>query len=207
MKRLLTIATLSLSLAALAQTAPIELNAEKIEVRGDRATILRTNKTPETVELSFSIPLKVSVCERHETRVVVRTSGIHCGYDLIERRVPAGRVCARTNPHNNECLRFEETYRIERVQRERTCPVPETYCAQYGTADSWMRDEMKIQFKDLPALGDSESDSFTVVARQKEYDSRKAIYDLSTLSTVRDYKIRQKKVLFYKRDVFVVEEK
>ncbi len=207
MNRLLTIAALSISLTAVAQTSPVELNAEKIEIRGDRATILRTNKTPKTVELTFSIPLKISVCERQETRIVVRTSGIHCGYDVFERRVPAGRVCTRTNPHNNECLRFEETYRIERVQRERTCPVPETYCAQYGTADSWMRDEMKIQFKDLPALGDSESDSFTVVARQKSYDSRKAIYEVSTLSTVRDYKIRQKKVLFYNRDFFVVEEK
>jgi hypothetical protein len=211
MNRLVALASLVLSLAAVADSHPpgetVELTAQKITLRYDRASVIRTNKTPETVELVFRVPQKMSVCERYETRHVLRPSGIHCGYDVIERRVPAGRVCARTNPHNGDCLRYEETFRIERVQRERICPVPETYCAQYGTQNTWTSDEMKIQFKDLPALGDSERESFSIVARQKAYDSNKVIYEVETLSTLRDYKIRQKKVLFYKRDFFVVEEK
>lgn len=206
MKKALALISLVLSFGAFAQET-IELNAEKIEVNAPSAVVVRTSKSPNTVELSFRVPMANSVCERYETRHVLRTSGAYCGYDYYERRIPAGRVCVRKNPHNGECLRFEETYRIERVQRPRTCMVPESYCARYGTATSYETDSMKIQFKDLPALADSETESFTIAAAQRNYDSGKVVYEVKALETVREYKVTQKKFLFFKRDVYVIEEK
>ena len=209
MKKAIALLTLVLSLGAFAQEADtrIELNAEKIDVNASSAIVVRTNKSPGTVELTFRVPMANSVCERYETRHVLRSSGVYCGYDYFERRVPTGRVCTRTNPHNGQCLRYDQTYRIERVQRPRTCMVPETYCAQYGTATSYENDSMKIKFKDLPALADSESETFSIVATQKRYDSGSVVFEVKPLETLREYEIKRKKILFFKTDTYVVEEK
>jgi hypothetical protein len=206
MKTTLALVSLVLSLSAFAQEK-IELNAEKISVDAESALVVRTNKTPGTVEITFKVPMAKSICERYETRQVLRASGSYCGYDIHERRVPTGQVCTRKNPHNDECLRFEPTYRIETVRSERTCLVPETYCAQYGTANIFETDAMKIQFKNLPALGDSESETFSISSKQRAYDSGKVLYEVKAVETLRDYKISQKKILFIKLDTYVVEEK
>lgn len=206
MKKTLALMTLILSLGAFAQER-VELNAEKVSIKGNKATLVRTNKTPGTVEVEFEVPMANQICERYETRHVLRPSGAHCGYDTHYRRVPTGRVCTRKNPHNGECLRFDETYREERVTRERVCMVPETYCAEYGTSTRVIKDTMTVQFKKLPALGDSEGDTFEVVARQKNYDGSDVIYDFKALETVQEYKVTQKRILFFKRDAFVVEKK
>ena len=185
----------------------IELNAEEIQVNASSATVVRTNKSPSSIELTFRVPMANSVCERYETRGVLRTSGLSCGYETRIRRISTGRVCVRTNPHNGQCLRFEEGFRQERYSVPRSCLVPESYCAQYGTATSYETDSMKIQFKDLPALGDSESEKFTISASQRNYDSGKVVYEVKPLETIGDYKVTQKKFLFFKKDVYVVEEK
>lgn len=213
MKKTFAILALALSLAAIAQEttpaqAPVELNAEKISINASSATVVRTNKSPNTVEISFRVPMANSVCERYETRHILRTSGAYCGYDIIERRVLAGRICTRKNPYKpEECLRWEDTFRIERVQRPRTCMVPETYCAQYGTATSYETDSMKLKFKDLPALADSETDTFSIVATQKRYDSGSVVYEVKALETIREYEIKRKKILFFNTDTYIVEEK
>lgn len=208
MKKTVAFFTLVLSLAAFAQEAQkIELNAEKISIDADSAIVVRTNKTPSKVEISFRTPMANRICERYETRHVLRADGAYCGYDIHERRIPTGKVCTRKNPHNDECLRWDETFRIETVRRERTCMVPETYCAQYGTAMTTKTDAMKIQFKNLPALADSESETFQVSAKQKSYDSGDVVYVVKTLETLQEYKVTQKKILFFKTDGFVVEPK
>lgn len=66
---------------------------------------------------------------------------------------------------------------------------------------------MKIRFKNLPPLGDSESETFKISARQKERDSKNAIYDFTPVKTLKNYKVSQKKVLFLNIDSYVVEEK
>lgn len=208
MKKTVAFFTLVLSLAAFAQEAQkVELNAEKITIDADSAIVVRTNKTPAKVEISFRTPMANRICERYETRHVLKADGAYCGYDIHERRIPTGRVCTRKNPHNDECLRYDETFRIETVRRERTCMVPETYCAQYGTAMTTKTDAMKIQFKNLPALADSESETFQVSAKQKSYDSGDVVYEVKTLETLQEYKVTQKKILFFKTDGFVVEPK
>lgn len=206
MKRIIALLSIIISMGAFAQEK-IELNAEEIEVNASSATVVRTNKSPSSIELTFRVPMANSVCERYETRGVLRTSGVYCGYDTRIRRINAGKVCVRTNPHNGQCLRFEETFREERYQVARSCLVPETFCAQYGTATSYETDSMKIQFKDLPDLGDSESETFTIAASQRNYDSGKVVYEVKALETIGEYKVTQKKFLFFKRDVYVVEQK
>lgn len=206
MKKAIALLTLVLSLGAFAQER-VELNAEEVSINASEAIVVRTNKTPGTVELTLLVPMANSICERYETRHVLRTSSMHCGYETRIRRISNGRVCTRTNPHNGVCLNWRETFREERVQYPRTCMVPETYCAQYGTATSMERDSMKIKFKDLPALGDSESETFSIVATQKRYDSGSVVFEIKPLETLREYEIKRKKILFFKTDTYIVEEK
>lgn len=66
---------------------------------------------------------------------------------------------------------------------------------------------MKIRFKNLPPLGDSESETFKIAARQKERDSKNVTYDVTPVKTLKNYKVSQKKVLFLNIDSYVVEEK
>jgi hypothetical protein len=184
----------------------IELDSEQVEVRASEAKVIRTNRTPETVEISFLVPMANSVCERYETRYVTHTSGSLCGWDTHVRRIPVGQVCVRTN-HSGRCILWQDTFREEVVHFPRTCTLPDTFCAERGTATTFERDTMKVRFKNLPALSDSESETFKISARQKNYNGRNVVYDVRAIKTLRDYKISQKKFLFWKRDAYVVEEK
>lgn len=207
MKTTLITSLLVLSFSAFGQER-VELSSELTDINDSTATVVRTNKTPEKVEITFRVPMANSVCERYDTRAVLRTSGMYCGYDIIERRISAGRVCTRRHPQKpDECQRWEETYRFERIQRPRTCMVPETFCVQYGTATSFERDSMKLQFKDLPSLADSESETFLITAQQKRLDNGDVVYEVKPLETLREYKVTQKKFLLWKRDAYVIEEK
>lgn len=210
MKKVTAFLILALSLSAFAQEniqQPIILDAEKIEVNSSMATVVRTNQSPNEIELTFLVPMANSVCERYETRHILRTSGAYCGFDVITRRVRTGRTCIRTNPQNGQCQKWADTFRRETIRRPRTCMVPETYCAQYGTATSFERDSMKIKFKNLPALADSESETFTIEATQKRYDSGSVVFEVKPLETLREYKVKREKFLFWKKDVYVIQEK
>ncbi len=206
MKKFSCTAFLILLFASIANASEVLLNNEKIDIQNSSATVIRTNQTPETVEISFLVPMENSICERYETRMVLRTSGLECGYDVYTRTVSTGRTCIRMNPQG-QCQRWADNYRTETVRRPRTCMVPETFCAQYGTATTFEKDSMKIKFKNLPALGDSESEKFTIAAKQKSYGSGNVNYDVKALETIREYKVTQKKFLFWKRDFYIVEEK
>lgn len=204
MKKIITLLSLTLALSAFAQER-VELTSKKIEVKSAAATLIRTNKSPSSIELSFIVQMDQSVCQRYETRYVVRSDGAYCGWNEHTRRVYVGKVCVRTNPAN-ECIRWGDQYRTETVRVPRTCPVPETYCAQYGTVTVPKKDSMSIKFKNLPALGDSESESFLVVAKQKSYDSSDVVYEVTPKETLRPYKVKQKKVLFVKTDSYEISE-
>ena len=205
MKALFVLLALATSLSTFAQER-VELLSEKVSVSSDAAIVVRTNKTPETVVITFKVPMANSVCERYETRYVVRQSSTYCGEDVRYNRVRVRR-CVQTDPNNGRCVRYHEEWRDERISIPRTCPVPETYCAQYGTAVTRENDEMKIRFKNLPSLGDSESETFEIKARQKTSDGENVIYDVKPVETLREYKVSQKKILGFKLDSYVVEEK
>lgn len=206
MKKSLAILLMMFSLGAIAQES-IQLNSSEENVNAPEAVVVRTNKTPDLVKITFQIPMANSVCERYETRHTLSTSSLHCGSEVRIRRV-SERVCTRKNPHNGQCLNYENRIREVRSQYPRTCMVPTTFCAQYGTATSYKRDTMKIKFKNLPALGDSESETFHISAQQKNYDGSNVVYEVRPVETVREYKVIQKKVLgLFKIDSYVVQEK
>ena len=203
--KMITILSLLLSLSAFAQER-VELNSKEVSVNAAEALLVRTNKTPSTVEVTFKVPMEKSICERYETRHVLRTSAVYCGEDIRIRRVSMGRVCVQQDP-NGRCRHYREEWREEQHRIPRTCMVPETYCAQYGTALNFKRDTMKIKFKGLPALADSEYESFYVEADQKTYDSNNVVYKVTPHETLREYKVKQKKILGFKIDSYEISEK
>lgn len=206
MKKIIALSFFLLSLGIQA-SSEIELNAKEININADKAIVVRTSRSPETIQLTFKVPMENSVCERRETRYVLRTSGAYCGYDRIERRIPVGQICVKTHPRDGRCLRYEETYRFEYVERPRTCQVPETYCAQYGTRVSFEEQSMKIKFKDLTPLAGSERETFSIEATQKRFDSGSVIFEVEPLETLREYKVERKKVLFIKTHTYEISEK
>jgi hypothetical protein len=207
MKLTMTFLFLTVSLAAFAQDSSVELNQGEIYIKNSQAIVTRTNKTPNIVTLSFLVPMKQTVCKNYERRMVVKTSGQECGYDKGYKKVSTGMVCVKKNPSTQKCIRYEETYKYETTLFPRTCVISETYCAEYGTVVNHFRDSVRIKFDNLPALGDSESETFFVSAQQKNVDGVNVSYSFTTLNTLSKYKISQKKILFWKRDYFVVSEK
>jgi hypothetical protein len=195
------------SLAVFAQDSSVELNKDEIYIQNSQAIVTRTNKTPQSVTLSFLVPMKQTVCKNYERRMVVKTSGQECGYDKGYKKVSTGMVCVKKNPSTQKCIRYEETYKYETTLFPRTCVISETYCAEYGTVVNHFRDSVRIKFDNLPALGDSESETFFVSAQQKNVDGLNVVYNFTAVNTLSKYKIDQKKFLFWKRDYFVVSEK
>lgn len=205
MKQLLVLVSMIFTLSAFAQESVV-LTDKTTTVYGSEARIIRTNQTPDNVVLALSVPMANSVCEFYDTRYVFRTSGLHCGYNTHVRRITE-RVCVRKN-ERGACISYQDRTRTQTVQVARSCSVPETYCAQYGTATSYKTDTVKIQFKDLPKLGDSEQDIFLVKAEQKRYDGTDVVFTIKPEETIRPYKVKQKKFLgLFSKDSFVVEEK
>lgn len=78
MKRIITMLFLILSISAYAQEE-VPLITENVSIDASSATVIRSNKTPDTVEISFLLPMNETVCEKHETRFVVRASASPCG--------------------------------------------------------------------------------------------------------------------------------
>ncbi|HXH30470.1 MAG TPA: hypothetical protein VNJ01_06640 [Bacteriovoracaceae bacterium] len=192
MKTSFAFITLALSVSAVAQER-VELNSKKVSVNSSEAVLVRTSQTPETVEITFRVPMANSVCERSSTHSVYLTSGLECGYDLQTRYVYVhGRGGSR---------RYLETYNYPR-----TCMVNRSYCVEYGTSTMTESDTMKLKFKDLPALGGSETDTFKIRANQKRVDSEGVLYDISPLQTLVPYKVEKKKVLGLFNTTYVVEK-
>lgn len=205
MKQVFTLIVMLFTLSAFAQESVI-LSNKNNSVQGSNALIIRTNQTPDNVVINVSVPMANSVCEAYDTRYVFRTSGLHCGYSTHVRRINE-RVCVRKN-ERGACISYQNRVRTQTVQTARSCSVPETFCAQYGTATSYKTDSVKIQFKDLPKLADSEQDVFSIVAKQKNYDGSDVVFEITPTETVRPYKVKQKKFLgLFSKDSFVVQER
>lgn len=210
MKTLLAVLTLSLSLSAIAQKQVL-LNSDEVTVNASEAILVRTNKTPKNVKVSFKVPIKRSICERYETEMTPTKVTFYCGTDFRIRRFQ-DRVCTRRNPHNSQCLNWQIVERTERTPVRRVCSeirnMPEEYCAQHGTATRHVYDSMKLTFKKLPALADSETDTFLVKAEQKQYGYEDVVWEMTTLQSVAPYKISERKILgMFKADGFKIEEK
>lgn len=205
MKQLFVFVSMLFTLSVFAQESVVLTN-KSTTVYGSEVRIIRTNETPNNVEIALSVPMASSVCEFYDTRYVFRTSGLHCGYNNHVRRITE-RVCVRKN-EKGACLSYQNRTRTQTVRVARSCSVPETYCARYGTATNYKTDTVKIQFKNLPKLADSEQDVFLLKAEQKRYDGTDVVFSIKPEETIRPYKVKQKKFLgLFSKDSFVVEEK
>jgi hypothetical protein len=180
------------------------LESKEVSVNDTQAILVRTNKTPNKVKVTFKVAMSETVCEQYDTRYVVRTSGSYCGYATTYRIINE-RVCTRRNPGNNACVRYENRTRRVAYTTARACPVPETYCSRYGSATSYDSDKVVFKFKNLPALADSEQDTFAVSAKQKRYGGSNVVYDVKALETVQPYEIKDRG--FLGSDRFVIKVK
>lgn len=190
MSKFFTFCFLFLSLSAVAQET-IVIDSPKLSARTQEVILVRNAFSPEKTEVKFRVEMAHRVCVQHDTRMVYRTSGAECGYDYQERRVPTGQQYCIETRADGQCVRWRQEYRIERVSIPRSCYVQEVYCVSYGTEMRTKDSDMTLQFKKIP-LGGSESETFVVTARQKEYDSGSVKYEVKALSTIRPYKIKKK---------------
>lgn len=203
MKLMTSLFTLIMCSAAFAQDKVL-LESKEVTVNDTQAVLVRTNKTPNKVKVSFKVAMSESVCEQYDTRYVLRTSGTYCGY-ATTYRIITERVCVSRNPRNNSCTRYQTYQRRVAYTTARTCPVPETYCSRYGSATYYGTDKVVFKFKDLPALADSEQETFFVSAKQKRYDGSNVVYDVKALETVQPYVIKDRG--FLGSDRFVIKVK
>lgn len=204
MKKLIALLALTFTVGAFAQERVV-LTSKNVSVSAQEAILVRTNKTPDTVVVTFRVPMANSVCQQYAERTVIVTSGYQCGYHERVTGYTTRTVCVRTNPHNGQCVN-SRTERIPVVSRyPRSCPVRETYCASYGTSTRFESDDVKIKFKNLPALGDSEEDQIRVVAKQKRYDGEAVVYDISIIQSVGEYEVKDRGL--FGSDKYVIQPK
>ncbi len=182
MKKMFALLALTLSISGFAQERVV-LDYDTARASGPDAILVRTAATPNTVVVTFQVPMTQQVCERYDSRLVIVTSGSECGYDQ-DIIWDTDRYCARRNPHNKQCVRYE-TRRVARtVTRARTCSIPQSYCASYGTVTNYRADNVKIKFKNLPALTNAEEETFLVSADQKRMDGDNVVYNIRPLTTI-----------------------
>ncbi|MFY7993687.1 MAG: hypothetical protein ACOVP4_10370 [Bacteriovoracaceae bacterium] len=203
MKLMTSLFALIICASAFAQEK-VYLDSKDVTINDSQAVLVRTNKTPNKVKLTFTVPMSDSVCTQYDTRYVIRTSGAYCGYATTFRIINE-RICTRRNPRNNSCIRFETRTRRVAYRFARSCPVPETYCSRYGSVTTSESDKVTIKFKNLPALADSEEETFVVSAKQKRYGSSNVVYDVTAEETVQPYVVKNRGFLGI--DKFVIQVK
>jgi len=154
MKKLLTILSLTLSVASFAQER-IVMDSETALINSTEATLVRTAETPDKVTVYFNVPMTRNVCTRYV-----------------------------------------------RVRRGRSTS---SRCVEYAKITTNEADKVKISFKNLPALGGTEEDTFKVTSRQRGLDRENVVYEVSTIKTTLPYIIISKGILGY--DSYSVELK
>lgn len=220
MKKILALLVLTVSVGAIAQ---VEMNSDEVEVRGDQSIIVRTSKTPDKVKLTLNnIPVQSSVCNEVAYRqynsictntVPVREERVTCR-DIVETRptpsTPRGpRYNGTSAPTTTTTTRrvCTKTYATVYRQVSTPCIRTESYCAKPGISTSYTSDSVKIKFKDLPALGGSEQETFSITAEQKDVDNSNIIYRITPINTINNkaYEVVKKGILGF--DSYVIQSK
>ena len=193
---------LCVSVGAFAQER-VTLDSNSISINAHQAVIVRTAASPKKIDIDMVVPMSEPVCERYDTRMVIRTSGAHCGY-VRERRVEHVRVCVARHP-NGECATYRREENVVYRDFPRTCSISETYCSQYGTVSDYKRMSVRIRFKDPAPLAAGEEETFSVVARQKNYGENNAVFSINAIETKATYTI--KSVGWFGNDSFEIIKK
>lgn len=213
-------------MGAMAQERVV-LNSKSVKAASDTATLVRTSKTPNTVQVTMRVPMANTFCAEPRSQYVQRT----CQNPVAEYRerevcvdttvqVPGTAPATPRGPRYNNPGTATTTHaevrrscRIERVATGRTLYIPydcsytNTWCDRYATNVQREDDNVKIKFKNLPALGGTEEETFKITARQRTTDSSNVDYDIAPVKTTegRQYEVSKKGILGY--DSYVIEPK
>lgn len=227
MKKILALLVLSISVGAVAQEQTVELNSSEVSVNSDRAILVRTSKTPDKVTVTFQVPMASSYCADprteyiprtcHRTEQVYRTQEVCRNVTTTTNNAPSNtpRGPRYNNPNSTSSGTTTTTRRVCTTERVYVgtrniaydCSYYNNYCARYGTDVNTESDKVKIKFKNLPAIGGSEQETFRVAAQQRTKDGTNVVYDINVLSTVenREYEVKSKGI--FGVDSYVIQPK
>ena len=179
MKHVLKCLPLIVSFSAIAQREVTPVSSKHVAVTGSKAILVRTNETPDMVRLVFKMSIPQKVCKATALQTVTKTSATECGSDSKEVRVQRGRN------------------RYETVTREfpRTCQVKQTVCVSEAIELSEEFDTVRVIFRDLPALGDGETDKFVVTAHAQSVETPDFRFSVKPLATALPYRVHQVRFL------------
>ncbi|MCP4912959.1 MAG: hypothetical protein GY909_07560 [Oligoflexia bacterium] len=190
MKNLFTIlVSLLLCSSVFANGRTIDLNGEYVslgklgQTRGAAAyetfEVVRTNETPEKVNVSFNMEQLDNVCVRYAYRDVW---------------VPGYRdVVCHVNRYGDRVCRT--VYRGGYYRTER-------YCADYDAVPSRVTKSIRLNFKKAHKLDNGDKEIFRVTFSQNGLFSTKVEASASKVQTVGDYKIKFRKFLVKDQLVF-----
>ena len=226
MKNLFALLVLSVSMEAMAQERVL-LNSKSVKVESETATLVRTSKTPNTIEVTMKVPMINNVCVDPRSEYVQRI----CQNPVAEYR--EREVCTNTtvqvpgtpasnprgprynNPGSTTTTTTEtrSSCHIERYPTGRTLYVPydcsytNYWCARHEEVVTPEYDKVKIKFKNLPFLGGSEEETFQVTADQRVEDGTNVDYKIVPVQTLgnREYEVVKKGILGF--DSFQIQPK
>lgn len=218
MKKILALLVLSISVGAVAQ---VEMNSDEVEVSGNQSIIVRTSKTPEKVKLTlYKIPIESTVCMEHAYVPVQSTCSVQRSQTVQVRTCTMENVPVPNPPRGPRYNGTSSPTRTERREVCRTTPrttytteyypcVRQEYRCVYSEVreTGTVNDSVKLKFKNLPALGGSETETFSIKAEQKDVDGSNIIYTISPVSTLENkaYEVVKKGILGF--DSYVIQPK
>lgn len=232
MKKILALLVLSISVGAVAQEGErVLLNSKEVDVKSDRAILVRTSNTPDKVTVNFLVPMENSSCLEWRTqynhRTCYRTQNNYADRQTncrnVTRTIPGtpstnntprgprynGTSGTSGTPPRIETIRVCDTVRVLVSSHSipYDCSYNTTYCFQEGTDIRRESDKVKIKFKNLAPLGGTEEETFRFAARQRQQDGSNVVYDINILSTVgnKEYEVKSKGILGF--DSYVIESK
>lgn len=221
MKNFLALVVLMVSMGAMAQTDITQvLNSKEVAVNSDRAILVRTAQTPNKVTVTFQVPMANTVCAEPRSDYVQRTcfrrENVYrtervCRQVPVSAPTPNGPRGPRYNPGSSAprtttVCTMEQVY-AGTVSRAYDCSYVNNYCARYATNVSRESDKVKIKFKNLPTLGGTEQETYSIAAKQRTKDGTNVVYDIKVLTTAegREYEVKKKGFLGF--DSYVIKQK
>lgn len=228
MKMLLAMLVLTVSVGAMAQEEITQvLNKKEIDINSDHAILVRTSQTPDKVTLTMQVPMASSYCADPRTeyipRLCHRTEQVYRTQEVcrnVTTTTPSTSPSTPRGPRyngNNPSGSTTTTTTRRVCTQERVyvgtrsvaydCSYYNNYCARWGTDVRTEADKVKIKFKNLPAIGGSEQETFRIQAKQRSKDGENVVYDITVLSTVegREYEVESKGILGF--DSYVIKAK
>jgi hypothetical protein len=219
MKNFLALVVLVASMGAMAQTEITQvLDKKEIAIDSDRAILVRTAQTPNKVTVTFQVPMANSFCAEPRSEYVPRTcfrrENVYrtqqvCRQVPVSTPAPTGPRGGRYNPgqaRTTTVCNYQQVY-VGTVNRSYDCSYVNNYCARYATSVNRESDKVKIKFKNLPTLGGTEQETYSISAKQRTKDGSNVVYDIKVLTTAegREYEVKKKGILGF--DSYVIKQK